>query len=63
MLELHMTNGETIHCKDASLKEVMKQINRQPVFVQVDDELAARTDDISFVWEVENDDQDSTKER
>lgn len=60
MLELHMTNGEAIHCKDALLEEVMKQINQQPVFVQVSYELAVRTDDISFVLEVEDHDDGST---
>lgn len=55
MIELHMTNGDTIHCKNATLKEVMKQINQQPVFIQVSNELAVRTDDVSFVLEVGND--------
>lgn len=57
MIELHMTNGDAIHCKNATLKEVMKQINQQPVFIQVSDELAVRTDDVSFVLEVEDDDE------
>lgn len=56
MIELHMTNGETVRIHtDLSFEDAMTAISRAPGLWQVDDKCVVRTDHISIIYEVSDD--------
>lgn len=56
MIELHMTNGETVRIHTGlSFEDAMTAISKAPFLWQVDDKCVVRTNHISIIYEVDDD--------